>query len=418
MPPSRPVSREGSFESRPLSSASMTSLGTMSWSMIGDDAPRRLSGGWLRVDQPFDLSGEPQPAYYAHPQKLVAQYAEPEEVLAQRKLSMQLVRAARTSGADAIDKLLNEGADVDFTDPMGVSPTMSAAQAGNLDALKRLLKESPDLTLVNEDGRSALHLAVLWGQCIGEENGCIGALVRAGCSRGATDYAGQFPVDLMCRALTQPKMHKQRMKLMAPLKSLLNCRAINTSDFDEIFEDSDDPFVVQEQLGAQAVNVFGLKERAYAFGVVEKGETRQQRIKISNTGTLPCVVALTVTPKSENFDMDTFPISIEPKTLTIQERGCEYATLSFTAGASGKIVGVVTAEAGDGQAKAEPEPEPPKKGAKKPPAKEEPKDEKADGETDNLLKFEVRAEVPRDPNEPEPDPPKKGGKKPAPKKKK
>jgi len=355
--------------------------------MVGDDAPRRLEGGWVRVDQPLDLTGQPQAPYYAHPQKLVAQYEEPDEVVAQRKLSMQLVRAAKASSVEAIDKLLSEGAEVDFSDPMGVSPTMAAAQAGNLATLKRLLEESPDLTLVNEDGRSALHLAVLWGQCIGDEGGCIGALVRAGSSRGALDHAGKFPVDLMCRALTQPKMLNKRMKLMVPLKRLLNCRAINTNDFDEIFDDSDNPFVVQEQLDPQAANVFGLKERAYSFGIVDKGEVRQQRIKISNTGTLPCAVALSVGPKSEDDDTDTFPISIEPKSLSIPQRGCEYASLTFTAGAGGKMMGLVTVRVdddGDG----------------------------ADEETDRLLRFEVLGEVPRDPNEPEPEPPKaKKGKK-------
>jgi hypothetical protein len=354
--------------------------------MVGEDAPRRLEGGWVRVDQPLDLTGQPQAGYYAHPQKLVAQYEEPEEVVAQRKLSMQLVRAAKASGAEAIEQLLGKGADIDFSDPMGVSATMAAAQAGNLAALKRLLEESPDLALVNEDGRSALHLAVLWGQCIGDEGGCVGALVRAGCSRGALDHAGKFPVDLMCRALTQPKMHKKRMQLMAPLKGLLNCRAINTHDFDEIFDDSDDPFVVQERLDAQAANVFGLQERAYAFGVVEKGEVRQQRIKISNTGTLSCVVALSVRPKSEDVDAETFPISIEPNSLSIPQRSCEYATLTFTAGAGGKMVGLATIRVDD--------------------------DGSGGGEeTDRLLSFEVLGEVPRDPNEPEPEPPKKGKKK-------
>lgn len=351
--------------------------------MVGDDAPRRLEGGWVRVDQPLDLTGQPQAAYYAHPQKLVAQYEEPDEVVAQRKLSMQLVRAAKASSAEAIDKLLSEGAEVNFSDPIGVTPTMAAAQAGNLATLERLLEESPDLAQVNEDGRSALHLAVLWGQCIGDEGGCIGALVRAGCSRGALDHAGQFPVELMCRALTQPKMHKKRMQLMAPLKGLLNCRAINTNDFDEIFDDSNDPFVVQEQLDAQASNVFGLRERAYAFGIVEKGEVRQQRIKISNTGTLPCAVALSVGPKSEDVDAETFPISIEPKSLSIPQRCSEYASLTFTAGAGGKMVGLATARVDDDGGG-------------------------ADKETDRLLSFEVLGEVPRDPNEPEPEPPKKG----------
>lgn len=373
-----------------MSSASMTSLGTMSWSMVGDDAPRRLDGGWLRIDQPFDLSGQPQAAYYAHPQKLISQYEEPDEVVSKRKLSVQLMHTAKAGSADEIDKLLSDGADVDFCDPMGVSPTMAAAQAGNLDALKRLLEESPDLTLVNEDGRNALHLAMLWGQCVGDDGGCIGALVRAGCSRQDLDHAGKFPVDLMCHALIQPKVLKRRMKRMAPLVPSLNCRTINTSNFDELFDESEDPFVVQEQLDSHAASVFGLKERTYTFGVVEKGEVRQQRIKISNTGTLPCDITLNVAPKSDDVDAEGFPISIEPKSISLPQRTFDYVTLCFSAGSGGKFVGLMTARVDD---------------------EADQTTEAVDTETDRLLSFEVHAEVPRDPNEPEPEPPKKGKKK-------
>ena len=403
MPSPRSVSRERSSfggEGRPLSSASMTSLGTMAWSMVGDEAPRRLEGGWLRVDQPFDLTGRPTTPYYAHPQRLVSQFEEPAEVLSKRKISMELVRAAKAGSAAEIDKLLSEGADANFVDPMGVSPVMKAAQIGNLDALNRLLEETPDLTLVNEDGRNALHLALYWGQCLGDDQGgCVGALVRAGCARNHLDHNGEFPVDLMCRALVpQPKVHTKRMKLLAPLRASLNCRAINTSDFDEIFDDSEDPFVVQEKLDAQAASVFGLKERVYTFGVVEKGEERRQRIKISNTGTLPCVVSLTIAPQSEDVDEESFPLSIEPKSLSLQQRAFDYVEVILKAGAGGKFTGVFTASVqaegavvGAGEEAA------------------------AEGER---LAFQVRAEVPRDPDEPEPAPAKKGGKKPAKKKKK
>jgi hypothetical protein len=229
----------------------MTSLGTVAWSVTADDAPLRLSGGWVRVDQAVDMAGRATTPYYAHPSKRLSQFEEPEVVRSQNKLSLELVKAAKAGSAAEIDALLQKGAEVNCADPMGTSPAMKAATFGNLDALTRLLEEQPDLTLCNEDGRNALHLAVLWGRCLcGGDGGCVGALIRAGCARNQMDDAGEFPIDLSCRALQptngQPlprfpqtaelRQVQKQIQAMAKWLSFLKCASINTDDYDALFD--------------------------------------------------------------------------------------------------------------------------------------------------------------------------------------
>lgn len=307
--PNRPVSRIGSFgsldrsfdgfdEQRPLSSCSMTSLGTVAWSVQADDAPLQLSGGWLRVDSAVDMAGDAVGPYYAHPNKRLSQFEEPEVVRTQNKLSLELVKAAKAGSASDIDTLLKQGAEVNGTDPMGISPVMKAATFGNLDALTRLLAEGPDLTLCNEDGRNALHLAVFWGRCLcGGDGGCVGALTRAGEMRNQMDDAGEFPVDLSCRALPPANGHplprfpqteelrqiQKQVQAMTKWVSRLECCSINTEDFDALF---DNPFVITHAIPItmRFVGTFLTVEFVVAGGDCAAGAGGGERFRVEGEG--------------------------------------------------------------------------------------------------------------------------------------
>jgi tRNA C32,U32 (ribose-2'-O)-methylase TrmJ len=53
------------------------------------------------------------------------------------------------------------------------------------------------------------------------------------------------------------------------------------------------------QLEEGAENAFGVKEKAFTFGTLEKGSAEvTQRVRIANTGTVECSVALSIAPQA------------------------------------------------------------------------------------------------------------------------
>jgi hypothetical protein len=188
-----------------------------------------LALGWVLVTP---VEGPP---YYANPKTQATQFDEPSELHAHREatgwrstteLGQELVRAAESGGAEDIDRLLLQGAKVDAQDPVGVSATMKAAMAGNTAALARLLEDKPDLSLTDSEyGRTALHLAALWGHCVGDPpGGCVGMLVRAGADPEDLDGAGEKPIDLCCRELGA-EVQAERQPILARLLNVLRAWA-------------------------------------------------------------------------------------------------------------------------------------------------------------------------------------------------
>ena len=107
----------------------------------------------------------------------------------------ELIWAAKRNNADEIKKLIENGADVEFTDDEGVTALIYAAQGGNVEAIKILIEKGADIEAKDKHGCTALVYAAQFNNTDAIitliENGAdIGAKDKDG--RGALRYAAQF----------------------------------------------------------------------------------------------------------------------------------------------------------------------------------------------------------------------------------
>ncbi len=75
-----------------------------------------------------------------------------------------LLQAVRGCDPVLTECLLASCADIDSSDPDGLTPLMWAAKEGDLDLLKRVLRCSPKIDARDTNGLSAAHHALLAGQ--------------------------------------------------------------------------------------------------------------------------------------------------------------------------------------------------------------------------------------------------------------
>lgn len=71
----------------------------------------------------------------------------------------RLAEAAKRGDRDLINKLVDEGVDVNARGKYGVTPIFSALQCGSLEGMKVLLKRGADPNAIWETGDSVVHIA-------------------------------------------------------------------------------------------------------------------------------------------------------------------------------------------------------------------------------------------------------------------
>ncbi|MGE3820245.1 MAG: ankyrin repeat domain-containing protein, partial [Isosphaeraceae bacterium] len=105
--------------------------------------------------------------------------------------STTLWAAARAGDLAAIERHLASGASVDAVDPeRGGTPVMWAAVKGQAEAMDLLIQRGADVNAVSWDGGTALHAAAF----LGHEK-AVDVLLRNGANVNATNPRGETPLD-------------------------------------------------------------------------------------------------------------------------------------------------------------------------------------------------------------------------------
>jgi acyl-coenzyme A thioesterase PaaI-like protein len=104
--------------------------------------------------------------------------------------------AARTGRADAVAKLVHNGANVNVRNAYGESPLYLAALFRHTAIVTCLLEQGADMAIANtEDGNTPLHVAALWGQLAAVEQLCrFGGFGSAAIT--ARNKGNKTPLDL------------------------------------------------------------------------------------------------------------------------------------------------------------------------------------------------------------------------------
>lgn len=115
----------------------------------------------------------------------------------------ELFAAICHNEADAVLKLLTEGAGVNDTYPNGLSPLMVAARAGAHAVIPVLLSHGADVTATDKQGRTAFHHLCRYGlgshYRIAAHTESARALLAAGANAYCSDAEGDSPFRLACR---------------------------------------------------------------------------------------------------------------------------------------------------------------------------------------------------------------------------
>ncbi|MFC3907854.1 ankyrin repeat domain-containing protein [Legionella dresdenensis] len=94
-----------------------------------------------------------------HDGKVACDYALNNKELYQLIINYELLFSAKTNDLPSLEKALGKGAEINFQDNQGYSALMYAASGSHLNIVEFLIEENADLTLENNDGVEALHLA-------------------------------------------------------------------------------------------------------------------------------------------------------------------------------------------------------------------------------------------------------------------
>ncbi len=85
---------------------------------------------------------------------------EAEVAVKKRAVSMQEMRSALKSGKPALQKLIDEGADINAKDPRtGLTLLHETASEGNISRVQTLREVGADMNVQNNQGATALHMA-------------------------------------------------------------------------------------------------------------------------------------------------------------------------------------------------------------------------------------------------------------------
>ncbi len=105
-------------------------------------------------------------------------------------LGEQLCKAAFEGGLSEVRRLIDSGADVNYTKSFGSTPLIDAAYNEHADVVSLLLQRGADVNSVDCDGWSALHCAA-WHDLSGR---CVELLLRAGADVDARNTNGATPL--------------------------------------------------------------------------------------------------------------------------------------------------------------------------------------------------------------------------------
>ena len=76
---------------------------------------------------------------------------------------LPLIKSIRKGNLEFIEKMIQTGADVNYTDEEGNTPLIMAVDVGNEAVVKLLLEKGAEINRVNDEGKSALYTAVFNG---------------------------------------------------------------------------------------------------------------------------------------------------------------------------------------------------------------------------------------------------------------
>ena len=106
-------------------------------------------------------------------------------------LNSQLCIAAKTGNADAVEKYITAGADINSKDrEYGVTPLCWAAFGGNVEIMELLIQQGADVNARNRDAGTALHGAAFFGHAE-----VVELLIQNGADTHAKHESGDTPYD-------------------------------------------------------------------------------------------------------------------------------------------------------------------------------------------------------------------------------
>lgn len=112
----------------------------------------------MASDLPQNEEPNPEQAVTATAEHTAGSAAE--VAVKKRVVSMQEMRSALRSGKPALQKLIEEGADINAKDPRtGLTLLHEAASEGNVARLQTLHEVGADMNMQNNQGATALHMA-------------------------------------------------------------------------------------------------------------------------------------------------------------------------------------------------------------------------------------------------------------------
>ena len=108
----------------------------------------------------------------------------------EKKRATALTVAAALGMVDVVGVLIEHGADVNLNKSQGRTPLMAAALCDSTTTGQKLIDAGADLNQLDQDGNTALHLAIKEGIHNSDENYFIGLLIEAGTDMNILDNKG------------------------------------------------------------------------------------------------------------------------------------------------------------------------------------------------------------------------------------
>ncbi|MFC1834840.1 ankyrin repeat domain-containing protein [Thermodesulfobacteriota bacterium] len=121
-----------------------------------------------------------------------------------KDLNQALLDAARDGQLTEIDRLLDEGADINARNPNGWTGLMFAVGAAHVGLAKKLLEKGADPDMADNDGVTPLMKAVK-----NADTEMVKLLLEHGADTALTDNSGKSPMDY-----AKGKSHKEVKKLL------------------------------------------------------------------------------------------------------------------------------------------------------------------------------------------------------------
>lgn len=120
-----------------------------------------------------------------------------------------LLRAAVDGDTELIENVVQRGAYIATTDPIGRTALHLAARYSNADAVRQLLEMGADIHALDERGRTALHIS----RFDNESNyDTIRILLEYGADPFARDNRGQTPLDIAEKSVTYNRPAKNLLR--------------------------------------------------------------------------------------------------------------------------------------------------------------------------------------------------------------